>query len=829
MGAYELKPVFSRGELSPKLHSRADLEHFKTGLKECQNFMVMRQGGLTRRPGTQFVQEVKDSSRPARFIPFIFSASQAYMLVFNAGVFRVYTLGGRVGTVEVPHPYADADLFQLDFDQTNDVLDITHKGYQPRRVKRKSDTNWSIGAVDFRYGPYLPVNDTNTTLTPSATGNATPIMTGYTTPSGQVIYSNDYADGSVSMRAWQAFDRNNTSYWGTSTASNEYIGYAFPSAKVISGYALTAGTGFGAGGSSETLASRAPKSWTFEGSNDGATWSVLDSQFAQSNWSGAEVRFYRFTNLTAYTRYRLNVSSNNGGSYIVLAELAMLEGPSIAAPITITASSTTGINNDAGFSADDVGRVVALLGSGSVYRSFIITSIISSTAVQATLYDAPLQMATGTQQWRLGAWGAVPGWPAHIATFEQRKVYARTNAQPSAIWATKTGGYGSFLDFSVSVPVKDDDAISFTLTDVNEIQWIAEGADLLIGTAGAARTMGRDSPNLPFSANNFRQSLASTHASQAIKPTKVGNSTVFVSSFGKALREFVQGDSGAGYATPDISVLSDHLFASGVVEVGYAQEPDSVVWLPNGKGELIGLTYEKDQSMAGMHRHVMGGDGFVESCATMPGQGRNEVWLIVRRMIGGVGKRYVERMAAPFEAATAAPDKAWYLDCALQYDGASATGVTGLGHLEGQRVAILADGAREADQIVSGGTVSLASGQPAKTITVGLPYISRARLMPSPASAGDGSGLGRRKKIVFAKIDFLATGSLRVGRDETTAEEITLRHTSDDLGAAAPLATGFYDARPQTSWGDEGELVLVADGPLPATIRSISLNTDPEP
>ncbi|MFC2251959.1 hypothetical protein ACETRX_20155, partial [Labrys portucalensis] len=147
MGAYELKPVFSRGELSPKLHSRADLEHFKTGLKECQNFMVMRQGGLTRRPGTQFVQEVKDSSRPARFIPFIFSASQAYMLVFNAGVFRVYALGGRVGSVEVAHPYADADLFQLDFDQTNDVLDITHKGYQPRRVKRQSDTSWTMGSL----------------------------------------------------------------------------------------------------------------------------------------------------------------------------------------------------------------------------------------------------------------------------------------------------------------------------------------------------------------------------------------------------------------------------------------------------------------------------------------------------------------------------------------------------------------------------------------------------------------------------------------------------------------------------------------------------------
>ena len=101
--------------------------------------------------------------------------------------------------------------------------------------------------------------------------------------------------------------------------------------------------------------------------------------------------------------------------------------------------------------------------------------------------------------------------------------------------------------------------------------------------------------------------------------------------------------------------------------------------------------------------------------------------------------------------------------------------------------------------------------------------------MPSPASAGDGSGLGRRKKIISARIDFLATGSLRVGQDEATAEEILPRHTSDDLGTAAPLATGFYDTRPQTSWGDKGELVLTVDGSLPSTIRSITLNIDPEP
>ncbi len=824
MGVYDLKPVFSRGELSPKLHSRADLEHFKTGLKECLGWQVMRQGGLTRTPGTQFVQEVKDSTRPARLIPFIFSATQAYMLVLNAGVFRVYALGGRVGAVEVAHPYADDDLFELDFDQTNDVLDITHKSYQPRRVKRQSDTSWSIDTIPARDGPYLPVNDTATTLTPSDTGNPIPDMTGPTTPSGIAEASDSYDSNQL---PWRAFDRNADTIWGT-LQKNAWLSYGFPAAKIIVGYVVQCGNFVNLDDPNLSGPLCAPKSWTFEG-YDGANWIVLDSQFAQSNWSSGESRSFLFNNSTAYSKYRININSINGGKQIAVAGLAMTESPDTAPALTITASSTNGINAGSGFSSQDAGRFVSLLSSDAVYHPFKITGVTSSTVVTAVLTGAPLSIAQGTLQWRLGAWGAVPGWPAHVATFEQRKVYARTNAQPSGIWATKTGGYGSFLDFSVNVPVKDDDAISFTLTDVNEIQWIAEGSDLLIGTAGAARTMGRDSPNLAFSANNFRQALASSYGSQNIRPAKIGNSTVFVSSFGKAMREFVQADSGVGYATPDISILSEHLLASTIKELCYAQEPSSIIWFPNGDGELVGLTYEKDQSVAGFHHIQMGGNGFVESTGTIPGQGRHELWVLVNRTIGGVTKRYIERQMPEFDGKTMSPADAWYVHCGLQTVGAPATGVTGLGHLEGLTVAILADGAKEANQVVTGGAVTLASGHAASTITVGLPYTSRAHLMPSPVSSGDGSGLGRRKKIVFAKVDFLDTGSLRVGRDEATAEEIVLRHTSDDLGEAPPFYTGFYDARPETSWGDKGELLMIADGPMPATVRSITLNTDPEP
>lgn len=304
---------------------------------------------------------------------------------------------------------------------------------------------------------------------------------------------------------------------------------------------------------------------------------------------------------------------------------------------------------------------------------------------------------------------------------------------------------------------------------------------------------------------------------------------MFCSTFGKGLREFVPSQTGVGYDTPDISIISDHMLATGIVELCYQQEPDSVIWLPNGKGEAIGFTYEKSQAMAGMHRHDLGGNGFVEACSSIPGVDRNEVWMVVRRTINGASARYVERLSAPYEASYMPITNSWYVDCGLQYNGSPVTSVTGLSHLEGQTVQILADGAREADAVVTSGSVSLASGRAASIITVGLQIVSRAKLLKSNVAQGDGSGLGRRKKVVGLLLDILEAGSCKVGHNSATAEENVTRSMIDELGLAVPLFTGIRPARFESSWSDQGEVYLIADGPLPCTIRSVTPMIEPEP
>lgn len=212
---------FNGGEWTPLAHGRVDIPKYKNALDTCSNYIPTTQGGLTRRPGKRYVAEVKDSTKKARLQRFEFSISQAYNLEFGPGYVRFYTNDGQLqtsgvaayngatayvpgdlvtsggttyyciasttgntppnatywyaqtGTIyEIPTPYAEADLFALNFAQSADVLYIAHKGYAPRKLQRLGATKWILSTISFLDGPYLPVNTTLTTLTPSGVSGA---------------------------------------------------------------------------------------------------------------------------------------------------------------------------------------------------------------------------------------------------------------------------------------------------------------------------------------------------------------------------------------------------------------------------------------------------------------------------------------------------------------------------------------------------------------------------------------------------------------------------------------------------------------------------------
>lgn len=175
--ANPIQASFARGEISSLLHGRVDLEPYAISAKTILNGIVRLQGPITRRSGSRFVAEVKDSTKKVRLVSFEFSTTQAYIIEFGNQYLRFYMNDGRIesppGTpVEIPTPYLEADLFALKFAQSADTLYIAHPSYAPRKLTRSSHTSWSLTTIVFGDGPYLDENTTATTFQPAATSGS---------------------------------------------------------------------------------------------------------------------------------------------------------------------------------------------------------------------------------------------------------------------------------------------------------------------------------------------------------------------------------------------------------------------------------------------------------------------------------------------------------------------------------------------------------------------------------------------------------------------------------------------------------------------------------
>ena len=169
---------FTGGVITEKMFGRVELEQYKDSVSKLLNFKVQPHGGITRRSGTRYVCEVKDSTKDVRVIPFEFSADDSYAIEVGPLYFRFIKVGVQVmdgaNIVELAHPYLEAELFQLKFVQSADVMWIVHENHRPRKLIRYSDTEWYLDPIVFVDGPYFPINGTKVTLISSAaTGTAT--------------------------------------------------------------------------------------------------------------------------------------------------------------------------------------------------------------------------------------------------------------------------------------------------------------------------------------------------------------------------------------------------------------------------------------------------------------------------------------------------------------------------------------------------------------------------------------------------------------------------------------------------------------------------------
>ena len=771
--ASPLQANFNAGEIDPRMVGRVDFDRLRSALVVCKNATPRVTGSWTRRPGFYFCDEVKDSTKATRVVKFKFSTIQAYVIEFGDQYVRfkknrtpVHDLTLTITAATQANPVV---LSYTGTDPSNgDHLDVSGVvGMTQLNGRRFKVANVNGGADTLELQTVDGVNVNGTAFTAYTSGGIAERVYTLATP---------YLEADLFQLKF------------TQSADTLYIWHPdYPE---------------------RTLVRAADASWT--------------------------------NPLTTYL----------DGPYMSLNTTATTLTPTAAtgAGVTITASAVTGINHDTGFQTTDVGRLIRLK-EGSVWGYVLITARASTTSITVTVINT-LTNVNAKTNWRLGLYSDTTGYPACGTFYGDRLYRGGPTEQPDRLDGSQVGDYLNMATTATDGTVTDANAVSFRLNsdDVQTVRWMrGTGNGLAVGTYDGEWLVTPSTNQEAITPTNISAKQSTPYGSADIQPVKVGSVIVFVEAGGRRIREMNYLYYENILQSPDMTVLAEHITKgdydpadplaglstvarSGVVELDFQKKTIPVVWVVREDGALLGLTYSKDEKVMGWHRHVLGGfsnaghtaPAEVESCCVIPASdgSYDELWVIVRRYLNGRTVRYIEYLTPHWEQGNTQAD-AFFVDSGLTYDGTPVTTLTGLFHLAGETVQVLADGATQPDVVVSAtGTITLTAA--ASVVQVGYTYPSDGQCLRFDVGAEDGTAQGKTQRAHRVVFRLYETNQLSVGPSFAQLTDLPFRSAADPMGVATPLFTGDKD---DFSWDGnyttEHYVCWRCQSPLPGEVLAV--------
>ena len=702
------QPSFSKGEIAPSLYGRFDLAAYAIGGKVIEGFLITRAGGLVNTPGTQLIGEVKDSTARTRLIPFAFNTEQTYILEFGNEYMRVIKDGGYV---------LEPSQAITGITQANPGV-LSYSGADP------ANGDW------FYLSGIVGMTQLNGKMVVVSGVNA----------GANTFQLKDTAGNNINTSAFTAYSSGGTMQ-RVYTIATPYLTAELPLLKYMQ--------------SADVMTLTHRNHEIHELSRiDHDDWSLVIPDFepqiaapaiTSSAFTGSgtsESIDYKATAVSettaeeslpsaAHTATAVTDATWNDGEYLTINGTA----PAGTAKVNIYKNR----NGVFGF----VGQAVPSSGTWSFRDIKIIADTLDAPQEQRNPFDGAGK------------------YPQTATYYEQRSVYGGSTLRPQGFDMSQSGQY---LNFNVSSPLKADDAISRNIAarQVNEIRHFVPIRELLVLTSGGIWKVSAGGSSDVVTPVSITVRLQSEIGVSHVPPLVVGDTVLYVQEKGSIVRDMGYEFSKDNYIGADLSVISSHMFEKREIqEWTYAAVPYSIVYAVMDNGQLCTLTYMREQELIGWTRQTT--DGFYESVASISEGNEDAVYVIVRREIDGVTKRFVERFATRnFEE----DDDAFFVHCGLTYDGAPATEISGLDHLEGETVAILADGGVIPQQVVTGGTITLPAA--ASKVHVGLPYVSELETLPIGDTQG---GVGNRKKVVKVRARVERSRGLWVGPDRNNMTE----------------------------------------------------------
>lgn len=412
----------------------------------------------------------------------------------------------------------------------------------------------------------------------------------------------------------------------------------------------------------------------------------------------------------------------NSGDWTILGSPMATCTPSATGPVGSQITLTLGT---AGWRASDVGRFVKINNGLCRIVTYTSTTVVSAV-VEVELAAA---VAADAYAWTLegSVWGGKNGYPRTGTLCEQRLFLAGSPGFPQSVWGSVIGEM-----FDMTLGVDDDQALAFVVAngEINPILHLASVRGLIALTSGGEFSI-RGGSEKAITPTNVQVKDQSAHGSSKVAPVRIGNEEYFVQRAGRKVRALAANQyDNEQYNAPDMSVLSEHVTAGGVQVMAYQPEPESILYVVRGDGQMATLTADRDQDVFGWTRQTT--QGTIERVATLPVADGYRVFVVVARVIDGVTRRYIEMLQPGLNT-----------DCAVT--GASEAGAetwSGLGHLEGMRVRVKGDGVKLLDRIVEGGSITIE--REAKEIEIGLDYVSTIKTLTPEASVPIGTLQGAK-------------------------------------------------------------------------------------
>ena len=845
---------FTAGELSPRLDGRTDLSKYFNGVKTLENMVVHPHGAATRRPGTKFVHEVKTSSIQTRLIPFEFSTTQTYILELgntyirffkdkgiitesdktitaatkanpavvtssshgysdgdfviissvagmvqvngrtfkvanktthtfelqdvdgnniNSSDYQTYTSGGVANRIyQITSPYATADIPTIKFAQSADTMYLVHPSYAIRKLTRSGHTSWTL---------------TTPTLTTSG-------------------------DKTVS-----AVTRANPGVVTTST-THGYTAGDFVTFTSIGGMTELNGGVFKVGTVGSTT-----------------TFNLQDSDGASLNTSG----YTAFSaggsdTVNKLTDPVLNITTDYYPSSVTFFEQRLVFAGSNNNPQTLWFSIggslenfTTGVNDTDAMVYTIASNKVNAIRYLSAQRSMIVGTVGGEFVVSASGTTSPIT-PTNVQIQKQSSHGSANVDAVQIANVTMFLQRAKRKLRELS--------YNLNID---QYQAQDMTLLAEHVTEggVTEMAYQQEPDSVLWCVRSDGYLLGFTYARAEEVVGWHRHKLGGVFGEATITVSDYGNIAVgttlkITKSNGTTITFTSEASSGSA---PDETLgfrpnesndtTADNIFTAVNAHADFTVANPSAAVVTIKETSKTGadpITIVSSDTT----RLTTADEGIavVESVATIPTDSdEDEVWLIVKRTINGTTRRYVEYLNL-FDYGTDQKD-GFFMDSGLTYSGTATTAITGLEHLEGESVTILADGATHPVKSVASGAImtggSLTLDRSALKAHIGLPYNSVLQTMRIESKGDEGTTQSRTKRINEITLRLHESVGVEVGANLSNMERIPFRSSAASMDTAVPLFTGDKQVEFRDDFNTDGHIYVRQTQPLPFTLISI--------